>query len=187
MKMQNLVFYLFLLIFLSFCASSSPFSTRIGLIDQNLQTAWNNLEKNDQQKIDHAKKLLSLLKSTPEIKPQQLDTLLVLLQDLEKKRLNKANMTVSENIDAYDLATEKLLKNLEAVLETLPADKRNPEIDSVWGQIRKIDEGDLVRRIRYDDYAEEMNQILRNQRDSIKFAKKKYRKLQPRPKFSLEN
>ncbi len=159
----------------------------MGLIDQNLQTAWNNLEKKDLEKINQIRKLLNLFKNMPEIKPQQSDTLSLLLEDLEKKRLNKANMAVSENIDTYDLATEKLLKNIKSVLETLPQEKRNAEIDSVWSQIQETEEGDILRRIRYDDYAEEMNQILRNQRDSLKFAKKKYRKLQPIPKFALEN
>ena len=186
MKIQNLFLYLFLIVFLNYCAVSSPFSTRMGLIDQNIKIAWNNLEKHDQEKINQIRKLLSLFKNIPEIKPQQTDTLNLLLEDLEKKRLNKAKMAVSENIDAYDLATEKLLSHIKSVLETAPQDKRNAEIDSIWSQIQETEEGDILRRIRYDDYVEEMNQILRNQRDSLKFAKK-YRKLQPIPKFALEN
>ncbi len=187
MKTQNLFSYLFLLIFFNFCAVSSPFSTRMSLIDQNLQTAWNDLEKHDQEKINQSRKLLSLLKNIPEIKPQQTDTLNLLLQDLEKKRLNKTKMAVSENIDAYDLATEKLLNHIKSVFDRLPQEKRNAEIDSIWSQVQKIDEGDLLRRIRYDGYAEEMNQILRNQGDSLRFAKKKHRKLSPISKFALKN
>ena len=129
----------------------------LDLLTDSLNASWNTMIKSDDEKIADVKRLLEEISYTKKYDVLALDSLKTLHEKLITKRYTQESVVESEKIDAYDLATDSLLKRTFKLVNNTPNIENHPLAKSLAEDIIEEDNRVVVYRARYDRWAKEFN------------------------------
>jgi len=190
--MKNSFVFAILLICLSVSCKQSRNANRIkdmdslknvfqGLTD-SVDVSWRAMIKTDDNKIMSIKRLLQEVSYTKTHNTPLLDSLQSMQTALPGKRYTSETM-ISEQIDAYDFATDSLISSLPRLLASVPNIESYPLCTELNQEIQAANEGILVERIHYDKHARAYNQFVKEYAKELKEVG--YGDLMPKKLFQL--
>ena len=156
-------------------------TTYLALNDSVTRT-WQRMTDSDDEKISNVKRLLQEISYTKVHNRALLDSLLRMQTALPAKRYTMETM-VSEQIDAYDQATDSLLQQIPRLMASVPDLESYPLCAKLSQEIDSANQAVLMNRIHYDKYAKLYNQFIREHADALE--KTGYAKQKPKPLFQL--
>lgn len=158
----------------------------IDLINDSLNASWNNMTNSDDQKIKDIKRLLDEVSYTGKYNVLLLDSLVALQKQLSIKRYDAVTMNDSQKIDAYDQATDSLLKATFRLVNTTPEIENHPIAKTLIEDIMAADNNLVLYRARYDRWVKEYNDYIKKQSGKLEKLGPPYSELKKKPMFSLQ-
>ena len=156
--------------------------TEFKVLNDSIQVAWQVMMGSDSAKLGNVKRLLQEVSYTKVHDQALLDSLLRLQAALPAQRYTMETMT-SEKIDAYDLATDSLLRRLPQLMASVPDLDRYPLCAQLMQEIEAANQALLLHRVHYDNYAKEYNRLISEYGSELE--KLGYASLQPKRLFQL--
>ncbi len=139
--------------------SSSAALAHLQALGDSCSKAWNMMISSDDQKIKDLERLLLEISYIPGHNEQEVKRLSALAKELPTKRYNSETMT-SPAIDAYDLATDELLKQVFELKQNTKGVENYTLTAELESSIREAD-GILVNyRELYGRWAHQYNDAL---------------------------
>ncbi|HEX8548441.1 MAG TPA: LemA family protein [Cytophagaceae bacterium] len=129
----------------------------LDLLTDSLNGSWKTMIASDDDKIAAVKRLLEEISYTKKYDVLSLDSLKSLQEKLPSKRYTQENVIESQKIDAYDLATDSLLKRTFRLVNSTPDIENHPLAKTLAEDIIEADNKVVVFRARYDRWAKEYN------------------------------
>jgi hypothetical protein len=160
-----------------------PLADQLVALNDSVNTTWYLLVKSDEAKLANILKLADQMAKLPKHKTTTLDSVRSLHKKLAANKLTWDNLTNTGLVDAYFNDFDELIrkvKNLNAT--TLGAESCTVCTDLI-GQIDIAYGDDASYIYRYNQYASELNGLIKNQQDSIKILGDKYLAIKQRPVF----
>ncbi|MDB5274226.1 MAG: hypothetical protein JWO58_2593 [Chitinophagaceae bacterium] len=121
--------------------------------------AWEMMMSSDDQKIKDLQRLLQEISYIPGHNEQELERLSQQVKELPAKRYTQETMT-SENIDAYDNATDALLKTVFDLKRNTKGIENYTLTGELETSIREADGMVVNYRVLYDSWADKYNASL---------------------------
>jgi len=162
------------------CISSKSATLRaddiFDMITQNLEA----MKQADTVKLRKVNQFIKVAQKNLSVNQRQIQATKKRLEIVHGRTLNLKKMT-SEEIDNYDLATKKLLEQLEKIQKLNP---KNKHLETLFREIKEIDSQDLSRRVAYDRAVIEWNQLLKKSGKRLR-QNQKYAQAQFLPIFTI--
>jgi len=165
-------------------APQDQLQVRVNLLEDSAQAAWKFMIEADDQKIAYTKRLLDEISYTPKYNVIKHAKLVEKCAKLKAKRYDMANFS-SERIDKYDTATDSLLKEVKALVLSTPNVENYPLCSELLNDISALDNDVVMHRVKYDNWAMQLNKILADHSEELKSLCKPYDNLQPKGTFQL--
>jgi hypothetical protein len=159
----------------------------IDLINDSLNSSWNNMSASDDQKLKDIKRLLDEVSYTGKYNVLLYDSLVSLHKQLLAKRYDAATMSDSQKIDAYDQATDSLLKATFRLVNTTPEIENHPIAKTLIEDIMFADNNLVLYRARYDRWVKEYNSYVDRHSGKLEKLGMPYSTFKKKPMFSLQN
>jgi len=160
--------------------AGSPEATIQSLRDST-DKAWKIMMDSDDQKIKDIERLLQEITYCKKYNALLLDSLTDVLKTFKDKRYNQLTMK-SEEIDAYDELTNKVIERTKYLARTTEELKSHPIAETLYNDIAKADNDVALYRAMYDRFAIVYNEYLEANKEALGSAVDKFTKL---PLFSL--
>jgi hypothetical protein len=151
---------------ISLSIDSTPFGVLKAKRD-SADKAWTIMIASDDQKISYNALLL--------------DSLTLAVKGLKEKRYVQLTMT-GDQIDNYDLATDKIIARTKFLARTTEELKSHPIAETLYNDIAKADNDVALYRSLYDRFAMEYNDLLEKSTDSLNEQTAEFKKY---PVFSI--
>ncbi|MBC7921403.1 MAG: hypothetical protein H7Z75_09985 [Ferruginibacter sp.] len=151
-------------------------------LNDSVTANWKRLTDSDDEKISDVKRLLQEISHTTVHNRALLDSLVRMQATLTAKRYTMETM-VSEQIDAYDLATDSLVQRIPRLMASVPDLESYPLCAELSQEIDSAGQAVLLHRIHYDKYAKLHNQFIREHAADLQ--KTGYANQKPKPLFQL--
>lgn len=140
---------------------NSKTTQKLSLEYQSLQDSvngsWQNMIKSDDQKISDIKRLLDEVSYTKKYNLFLHDSLLQMHKILSQKRYTQPSMSDSKLIDAYDNATDSIVKGVFRLVKTTPSIAQYPMAINLMEDIIAADNNVVLYRVKYDNWAKTYN------------------------------
>lgn len=153
-------------------------------IQMSIDTTWDNMVEDDNQKIADAKRLLEEISYTNIYNPVQFDSLKLNLVELQKMRYDNISMENSELIDIYDSASNKIMNDIITLASNHPDYQRYPLMKVLIKDIQEANGRVLKHRINYDFAAKRYNQFIEENKEQLQNADST-EEIQKKPLFEL--
>lgn len=153
-------------------------------IQMSIDTTWDNMVEDDNQKIADAKRLLEEISYTNIYNPVQFDSLKLNLVELQKMRYDNISMENSELIDIYDSASNKIMNDIITLASNHPDYQRYPLMKVLIKDIQEANGRVLKHRINYDFAAKRYNQFIEENKEQLQKADST-EEIQKKPLFEL--
>ncbi|GAA4384044.1 hypothetical protein [Hymenobacter koreensis] len=166
---------------------TSPAAARlqIDVLRDTVDLRWKQMIDSDNQKVVATKAVLSELQRLPGANVARAKQLDAVNDNLLSLRYDQQTMSVSERIDAYDMAQDSVLRALYTI--TQPHLSKSKDVESLTETIKVADNEVAGFRVRYDQAARMYNNYLQMHAETLKKAGRKYARLQPLPLFELKD
>ena len=128
---------------------------------------WQVIVETEEQKLTHMREVLEELGAPPVFNKPRYDSLLERCQQLYALRLTDAEELTSEQIDRYDSASQALKTQIMAYAEDHPDIKMIPLVPKLLDSIEAADQQMLFHRVRYDNFARDLNHFLEGNREYV--------------------
>lgn len=179
------------IIFASSCAKVGLFSSgkknlraEIDQVNDSVQVAWTNMITTDDRKIADTRRLIQEISYTENHDEIRVKEMLNRADQLKLKRYQQNTMT-SDQIDAYDAATDSLLRATFLLIEETPEMEKHSLTSSLEEDIKAADSQVIWQRVKYDNWAKKFNAILIEKDKKVSKLGDSYSSLQPLPLFEL--
>lgn len=139
-------------------SSKNPIDSQIKELKLGLAGQWKIMLMYDKKKIKLVEDFIKKVKKTSNFNQKYIDSVEIAKKNVLLTQLDQQKMYDSNKIDEYDQATTKMLVLLNKI--DLSSQK---EIQEIREKIKEIDNGDLLRRIHYDDLARTWNLICKTE------------------------
>jgi len=159
---------------------------KITMFQDSAKLAWKMMMEADDQKIAFVKRLLDEVSYTPKYDVLKHEMLMKECLALKEKRFDENTFVISSNIDNYDIATDHLLKEVKKLVLSTPNVENYPLCSELLSDISALDNDVIMHRVRYDGWAQDYNQLLIEQKDSLAKMGGAYARLQKKSLFQLE-
>jgi hypothetical protein len=153
-------------------------------IQISIDTTWDNMVEDDNQKIADAKRLLEEISYTNIYSPVQFDSLKLNLTELQKMRYDNISMENSELIDSYDSASNKIMNDIITLASNHPDYQRYPLMKELIKDIQEANGRVLKHRINYDFAAKSYNQFIEENKEQLRKTDST-EEIQKKPLFEL--
>jgi hypothetical protein len=164
---------------------SDKIKSEIDLLRDSMQHSWQLMTISDEQKLKDIKRLLDEVSYTSKYNVVLHDSLLNFYQQLLLKRYNDVTMQYPDKIDAYDRATDSLLKATFRHVASTPEIERHPLAQTLIDDIMEADNNLVVYRARYDRWVKEYNNYLEKHMTKLKKLGPPYDSLVKKPMFTI--
>lgn len=161
--------------------------TELKTYQDSAKAAWESMIAEDDQKIAYIKRLLEEVSYTPKYNVVLQAKLMEECKALKSKRYDENTILISENIDKYDAATDSLIKGVNALVIGTPNIESYPLAQELTGDIIRLDNNVVVKRIAYDKWAMRYNKLIEEQKPSLEKLGPEYTKLSKKGVFQLES
>lgn len=155
-------------------------------INSEMDTAWNVMMKDDDEKLDNLKRILQEVEYSGNYNRLKLDSLIDQIEALVSIRYDQQSMSDSELINKYDDMTTQVMGNVTDYTTSLEQFEQYPTMGQLLQEVFEADDRVLRYRIDYDRTAKQFNAFIEiHQPDLQLVAKQKI--LQPKSLFELQN
>jgi hypothetical protein len=154
-------------------------------LNDSVDVTWREMLDSDAQKLRHIDTLLKRIEGTGRYDKALFKQATAIRASLAARRYERPEDLTSDQITAYDNATDSLITTVLTVYERLPNPNRCPDCEALRGRIQETDDAVLPYRIRYDRHAEAYNQFLNQNRASLQQGEDTADSLRARPLFQL--
>lgn len=138
--------------------------TVLASLNDSVDVTWREMLDSDAQKLRHIDTLLKRIEGTRQYDKALFNRATAIRASLAARRYQRPEDLTSDQITAYDNATDSLITTVLTVYERLPNPNRCPDCESLRGRIQETDEAVLPYRLRYDRHAEAYNRFLNQNR-----------------------
>jgi hypothetical protein len=159
---------------------------KLHILQDSIKMAWADMHKNDSTKMAYVKRLLEEVSYTPKYDVVAQGKLLKKCLALKEMHLDENAISVSANIDRYDAATDSLLKAVTALVVSTPNVENYPLCGQLMSEITALDNNVVMQRIKHDGFAQQYNQVLTEQKETLQKMGPSFAELKPKSYFSLE-
>ena len=156
------------------------------VIQDSLNTAWERMIEDDNQKIADAKRLLEEVSYTNNYNVMQFDTLQQNLALLLEMRYSNTSMAEPSAIDNYDSASNKVINTIMTVASEHPDFARYPLMKTLVKDIQEANGRVLRQRVSYDYAAKLYNQFL-EENNAVLEEVYSLKDLDKKPLFELDS
>lgn len=157
----------------------------IDVLVDSMDTAWKVMIQSDNEKLADIKRLLDEVSYTKKYDVLAHDSLVTLQKKLTSKRYDQKSMSVSQKIDAYDLATDSLIRAAVKLTGSTPNIESHPLAQTLLNDIMEADNKVVVYRTQYDRWAREFNNYVEKHDKQLEKLGEPYKSYEKRPLFSL--
>lgn len=164
--------------------SPDSLKKRIDVVRDSMNTSWNKMIASDDQKIQDLKRLLQEITYTKAYDPGKVEKLSILADSVKSVRYTQDSMTSSQ-IDQYDAATEKLIKQTFLLVENTPEMASHTITETLKNDIMKAESEVVNQRVLYDRWAKEYNDLLDGQGNTLQQLGEPYSSYTKKPIFEL--
>ena len=140
--------------------------TYTGLSD-SAAVRWEVIVEAEEQQLAHMREILEELGAQPVFNKARYDSLYEGFQQLYALRLTEAEELTSEQIDRYDSASQALKTQIIAYAEDHPDIRKFPLVPKLLDSIEAADQQMLFHRVRYDNFARDLNHFLEGNREYL--------------------
>lgn len=130
------------------------------VVNDSLSYAWQDMIKDDDEKLANMKRLLQEVSYTQNFNKQRHDSLLQRVDLLEDMRYDMESMADSDKIDIYDAASGVLSRDITLFAVNHPDYANYPLMEELIAEIEQANERVLLHRIRYDQSAKAYNSFI---------------------------
>lgn len=169
--MKKIVFACLCMLLMASCKQNKTQNTttdtavvkkEIGALEDSVKTAWKVMIESDDNKISDMKRLLQEFEVVKNHNATLRSSLVSQQMTLASKRYNEQTMQASDKIDAYDQATDSLMRGLSELIETTPDIENYPLCKELMRDIQLADNEVFSYRVKYDHFARQYNAFLKN-------------------------
>jgi hypothetical protein len=154
-------------------------------LNDSLNVTWREMLDSDAQKLRHIDTLLKRIEGTGKYDKALFNQAATIRASLAARRYERPEELTSDQITAYDNATDSLITTVTTLYERLPNPNRCPDCEALRGRIQDTDQAVLPYRIRYDQHAEAYNRFVNQNRASLQQGEDPADSLRARPLFRL--
>ena len=153
-------------------------------LSDSLDYSWKVMVDSDNEKLADIKRLLDEVSYTKEHDESEVQRLRKKQEALVNKRFSRGSMT-SQQIDAYDTATDSLLRETFALVNATPEMEKHSITNQLLADIQKEDNDVIIYRVRYDQWAKKFNEFLENNSANLEKLGSPYKDYTKQPLFQL--
>ncbi|KUG08463.1 hypothetical protein [Solirubrum puertoriconensis] len=164
--------------------SPSAARAQLKVLRDTVDSRWKQMMNSDNQKLVATTAVLSELQRLPGANADQAKQLTKANERLLGLRYDQQTMSVSERIDAYDVAQDSVLRAVYDLAQ--PHYDKNQDVQALTETIKVADSEVAGYRVRYDQAVKLYNNYIQMHGPALKKAGRKYAKLQPLPLFELK-
>ena len=151
-------------------------------INSEIDTAWNVMMKDDDEKLDNLKRILQEVEYSGNYNRLKLESLINQIEALVSIRYDQRSMSDSELINKYDDLTTQVMGNVTNFTTSLAQFEQYPLMGQLLQEVFEADDRVLRFRIDYDKTAKQFNSFIEtHEPEGQVVAKQKI--LQPKPVF----
>jgi len=154
-------------------------------LNDSVDVTWREMLDSDAQKLRHVDTLLKRIEGTRQYDKELFNRATTIRASLAARRYQRPEDLTSDQITAYDNATDSLITTVLTVYERLPNPNRCPDCEALRGRIRETDEAVLPYRLRYDRHAEAYNRFLNQNQAALRQGKDAADSLRARTLFRI--
>ena len=129
-------------------------------LNDSIDVTWREMLESDAQKLRHIDTLLKRIEGTGRYDKALFNQATAIRASLAARRYQQPQDLTSDQITAYDSATDSLITTVVTVYERLPNPNRCRDCEALRGRIQETDQAVLPYRLRYDRHAEAYNRFL---------------------------
>jgi len=155
-------------------------------INSEMDTAWNVMMKDDDEKLQNLKRILQEVEYSGNYNRLKLDSLMNEIDVLLSVRYDQQSMADSELINKYDDMTTQVLGNVTNFTTGLVQFEQYPTMGQLLQEVFEADDRVLRYRIDYDKTAKQFNAFIEAHESDLQLVAKQ-KILQPKPLFELQN
>lgn len=156
-------------------------------LNDSLEQSWNLMMEDDDGKINNLQLLLDEIRKLENHSQDTLDSLGLMINELQHMRYDSLTVGISNRIDQYDSATSAVSDAVIAYAESIPELEFNPVINVLLDQVMRANHSVLLYRIRYDNFSEDFNRFLEKYKNVMSAIDSSGGQVYKKPMFRLVN
>ncbi|GAL86258.1 hypothetical protein MYP_3487 [Sporocytophaga myxococcoides] len=166
--------------------SSQPdFKTNLKMVVDSMYTNWSSMDASEKDKLQSIDRLLDELSYINGSNTVKIDSLKSSVKIIKTAMLRAESMT-SQEIDDYDVLTDKLIRSTLALIASTPSTEEHPLIAKLESSITTADGNLIVLRYKYDRWAIQFNEIVTNNKGRLTKMGTPYSEYKIRPLFQIQ-
>ncbi len=166
--------------------SSQPdFKTNLKLVVDSMNTNWSSMDASEKDKLQSIDRLLDELSYINGSNTVKIDSLKSAVKIIKTTMLRAESMT-SQEIDDYDILTDKLIRSTLTLIASTPSTEEHPLIAKLESSISAADGNLIVLRYKYDRWAIQFNEIVTNNKGRLTKMGVPYSEYKIRPLFQIQ-
>lgn len=158
--------------------------TEATVLSDSLNHCWKIMIESDNAKMADIKRLLDEVSYTQSHNTAELERLRNKQQALINKRYHRETMT-SAQIDAYDMATDSLLRETFALVNETPEMETHSITSDLIEEIQKEDNNVIIFRVQHDQWAKKYNEFIDKNSARLQKMGSPYKDYKKQPLFEL--
>lgn len=164
--------------------NTDSLQVQLTTITDSMHISWTTLIESDNLKIQQIKDLLKNISQSCKYDKTLYTQLINQEETLLSKRYTNPDSLTNDQIDFYDSATDSLLTDLTVFYEKTHATTCCVSCDSLEKKIDSLTSQVATLRRKYDNYTEEYNALIIQQKEALSTINSEYKNLKPRQLFS---
>lgn len=136
-------------------------------INDSLQTAWDRMIEDDDQKLAYMRRLVQEVSYTNNFDSAEYKAMMDMIDQLASIRYDQKTMESSQLIDKYDSATYETIRRVTAYAQEHPQFENYPLMQELVNDIQQAQEQVFFYRIRYDTLAKSYNAFIEDNEEFL--------------------
>ena len=165
--------------------SEQQFRSQFTLLTDSLDSNWQCMSESDERKMASIRRLLDEISYTPRYNTLRQRQLLSAHQRVKNMRYDRKTMAQSHLIDQYDIAQDSLVSGTLNLAAETPEVEKYPLISELSSDIQTEHSRVIIFRIRHDEVAREVNQILLQNPKAVRKLGEPFASMERVPLFTI--
>jgi hypothetical protein len=161
-----------------------PLNEKLAALADSVKVSWKTLNEVDNKKFEHIALIIKEFNKIKPINQSLLDSVRMLHTKAVQVHYNEQNLQDSKVVDEYDATIELLMEKIDRLETTSKYLDKCRACMETFEAIRQADSKDLIQRIRYTSFAQELNVLLETEKAAIEKLDEKYRQIKPATLFA---
>ncbi|WMJ73442.1 hypothetical protein RCC89_09750 [Cytophagaceae bacterium ABcell3] len=157
----------------------------VDTVVDSMDQAWHVMMAADDRKLADIDRLIGEISNVRGVEEPKTSELQKDFDDLLQMRYQPESLT-DEQIDSYDLATDKVIKKSFELIEETEELEDDEEISELQKEIMDEDKDVVLYRARYDEWAYKYNKLIDDNQKRLERSGDPYNRLKKRKLFRLE-